>query len=70
MIQLASRAYLLLVDLLGTRYMLVSYFGYSTLNVEATCSSETFVDFQRIHGVVHQKTELDVTTAMTSFNSS
>jgi hypothetical protein len=34
---------------LATCFMLVSYLAYSsTLKMEATCSSETSVDFQRI----------------------
>jgi hypothetical protein len=35
----------------------------STLNKEAKCSSERFVEFQ-IHGIVSQKTGLFITTAV------
>jgi hypothetical protein len=52
-------------SLLATCFTLVSCLDYSaTLNMEATCSSETSVDFHGLHGVISQKMELFITTAM------
>jgi hypothetical protein len=41
-------------------FTVVSCLDYSsTLKMEEKCSSETSVDFQRLHGVVSQKIELE-----------
>jgi hypothetical protein len=50
-------------------FMLVSCLAYSsTLKMEATCFSETSVDFQGLHGVIFQKIELFITTAVRTSN--
>jgi hypothetical protein len=41
----------------------------STLKMETPRSSETFVDFQEIHGVTSQTIELFITTAVRTSNS-
>jgi hypothetical protein len=60
--------HLLAVTLLAACFMLASCLAYSSiLKMEATCSSETSVDFQRLTGVISQKTELfKITTANAS----
>jgi hypothetical protein len=51
--------------LLATCFTLASCLTYfSTLKMEATCSSETSVDFQDVHGVISQKIELFLTAAL------
>jgi hypothetical protein len=53
------------IALLATCFMLVSCLGYSsTLKVEETCSSGMSVIFNRIQGVISQKTELFIFTAV------
>jgi hypothetical protein len=51
---------LLQVALLASCFMLVYYLAYySILKMEATYSSETSA-FNRVHGVIFQKTELSI----------
>jgi hypothetical protein len=42
--------------------------AYSTLKMEATCSSETSVDFQRLLGIISQEIELFITTTVRTTN--
>jgi hypothetical protein len=50
-------------------FMLVSCLAYSlTLEMGATCSSKTSVDFSRLHGIISQKTELFITTTVWTSN--
>jgi hypothetical protein len=44
---------------LAACFMLVSCLAYSpTLKMEATCSSETSLNFNKLYGIISQKTEL------------
>jgi hypothetical protein len=46
-------------------FMLVSCLAYSsTLKLDVTCSSEFQLTFNRLHGVISQKLELFITTAV------
>jgi hypothetical protein len=50
-------------------FMLVSCLAYSlTLNVEATCPPKRWLIFGGPHGVISQKTELFITTAVRTSN--
>jgi hypothetical protein len=55
-------------DLLATCFTTVCLAYSSTLKTEATCSSETSVDFQRTTRVISQKIELFITTAVRTSN--
>jgi hypothetical protein len=44
---------------LATSFILVSCLSYSSiLKMEVTCSSETWVDYSGLHGVMSQRTRL------------
>jgi hypothetical protein len=61
---------LLLSLFLPLAFKLVSFLAYSpNLKMETMYSAETFVDFQRINGVISQKIELIITTALRTSNS-
>jgi hypothetical protein len=58
-----------LQSLLATCFTLASGLAYSsTLKMEATYSSETSIDFQDVHGVISQKIDLFLTTAVRTSN--
>jgi hypothetical protein len=46
----------------------VSRAAYSSLNVDAVCSSETSVDFEQFRGNILQNVRLEVFTAVTMKN--
>jgi hypothetical protein len=53
----------------ATFFMLVSCLAYySTLKIEATCSFEKSVAFNELCGVISQKIELFITTAVRTSN--
>jgi hypothetical protein len=55
--------------LLANCFMLVSCLAVSsTLKMEVTCSFETLVDFQRLLGIISQKIEHFITTAVRTTN--
>jgi hypothetical protein len=54
---------------LPSAYMLVSCSAYSmTMKMEAACSTETSPNFQQLHGVISQKIEFFITTAVSTSN--
>jgi hypothetical protein len=54
---------------LPTAFTLVSCLAYSfMLKMEVTCSSTHWLSFNRIHGIMSQKTELFITTTVRTSN--
>jgi hypothetical protein len=49
----------------ASKAMLFSFLPYAShLKMDMTCSSESSIDFQHIIGIISQKTELFITTAL------